>query len=426
MGKVESAVRRMDNLYRAWTAVRSNVNASGHDRFKAEVKQISENPIPHLRRIQELLHSRRFVFAGQQGIVKSKSTGKKRPIVVAPIDNRIVQRAILNVLQSDDGRIMPLLGDIPSALRTRTSVGGIPGRGVGYGITLVNDAIKSGATHYLRSDIRDFFTKVPKHVVSNFVRNETSDCEFTTLFERAMTTELVNAEEIKDHLYLFPMEDVGVPQGSSLSAFSGNVVLQNFDAQLNGRNITTIRYIDDFVILGPSERGVKKAFSSASRLLSSLGMIAYSPDENSEKSRYGSIADGFDFLGCSIRTNGVAPSRKARMNLLGDIRHTLSSAGQAVETYASSGDARRAGDAFAQTICCVDRKIRGWGDAFSFSSDRLPFDQMDREIDGLLMEFRGRANRAMKLASREGKRRALGVALLVDTQRLSTGQEDSI
>ena len=422
---MEIAVRRIDNLYRAWAAVRSNVNASGHDRFKAEVKQISENPIPHLRRIQDHLHSRRFVFDEQHGVVKSKSTGKKRPIVVAPINNRIVQRAILNVLQSEDDRIIPHLGDIGKALRTRTSVGGIPKRGVAHGIKLVNEAIKSGATHYFRSDICDFFTKVPKCSITNFVKEQTKDEEFTTLFEKAMATELDNADEIKDYLYLFPLEDIGVPQGSSLSAFAGNIVLQSFDAQLNGRNITTIRYIDDFVILGPSERAVKKAFSSAVSVLRGLGMTAYSPDENSEKSRFGSIADGFDFLGCSVRTNGVAPSKKSRLNLLDDVRHTLSTGGQAVDTYASAGEERRAGEAFAQTMCRVDRKIRGWGDAFFFSNDRLPFEQMDKAIDRLLLEFKGRANQAIIKASQDGKRRALGVALLKDTPRVPVGQEDA-
>ena len=279
MGNVEFAVRRIDNLYRAWAAVRSNVNASGHDRFKAEVKKISENPIPHLRRIHASLHSRRFIFAEQHGVLKTKSTGKKRPIVVAPINNRIVQRAILNVLQSEDSRIVPHLGDIPRALRTSTSVGGIPKRGVAYGIEIINEAIKSGAIYYLRSDIRDFFTKVPKASITGFVREQTKDEEFTILFEQAIATELDNADEVKDYLYLFPLEDIGVPQGSSLSAFAGNVVLQNFDAQLNGRNITTVRYIDDFVILGPSEQAVKKAFSSATSVLDGLGMTAYSPKE---------------------------------------------------------------------------------------------------------------------------------------------------
>ena len=425
MGNVEFAVRRIDNLYRAWAAVRSNVNASGHDRFKAEVKKISENPIPHLRRIHASLHSRRFIFAEQHGVLKTKSTGKKRPIVVAPINNRIVQRAILNVLQSEDSRIVPHLGDIPRALRTSTSVGGIPKRGVAYGIEIINEAIKSGAIYYLRSDIRDFFTKVPKASITEFVREQTKDEEFTILFEQAIATELDNTDEVKDYLYLFPLEDIGVPQGSSLSAFAGNVVLQNFDAQLNGRNITTVRYIDDFVILGPSEQAVKKAFSSATFVLDGLGMTAYSPKEDADKSRCGRIAEGFEFLGCSVRTNGVAPSKKARMNLLDDIRYTLNAGIHAVETYASTGETRRAGEAFGQTICRVDRKIRGWGDAFSFSADRLPFDQMDRAIDHLLLEFKRRANQAIRKAAQDGKRRALGVALLKDTPRVSAGQEDA-
>ncbi|MDE0333849.1 MAG: reverse transcriptase domain-containing protein [Defluviicoccus sp.] len=417
MGNIELEVRKIDNLYRAWSVVRSNVNTSGHDKFKAEVKRISENPIPHLRRIQSDLQHRRFVFDGQQGVVKKKSSGGKRPIVVAPINNRIVQRAILNVLQCDDDRIASQLGMIGTALRTPTSVGGIPRRGVAYGIEIVTEAIKSGATHYLRSDIRDFFTTVPKPRVIQFVQQQTTDEDFVALFEQAMTTELANADEVKDYLYLFPLADIGIPQGSSLSAFAGNVVLRNFDAQLNGRNITTVRYIDDFVILGPTERAVKKAFCSAVSILGDLGMTAYSPDENREKSKLGAIADGFDFLGCSVRINGVAPSRKARQNLLDDIRHTLSIGGHTVEKYASSGERRRAEEAFAQIICSVDRKIRGWGDAFSFSNDRLPFDQMDERIDCLLLEFKGRANSVIRKACSDGKRRALGVALLKDTPK---------
>ena len=58
---------------------------------------------------------------------------------------------------------------------------------------------------------------------------------------------------------------------------------------------------------------------------------------------------------------------------------------------------------FAQTICRVDRKIRGWGDAFSFSTDRLPFDQMDGAIDHLLLEFKGRANQAIRKAAQDAQ-----------------------
>ncbi|MCP5368103.1 MAG: hypothetical protein H6907_21270 [Hyphomicrobiales bacterium] len=417
MGKVEFAVRRIDNLYRAWAAVRSNVNASGQETFKAEVKSISQNPIPHLRRIQNDLKRRQFAFEKQHAVLKTKSTGAKRPIVVSPINNRIVQRGILNVLQSENDKITPLLGEIGNALRTRTSVGGIPKRGVAYGIKLIQEALRSGATYYLRSDIRDFFTKVPKSEVTDFVQKQTGDGDFVSLLEQALGTELDNADEIKEYLYLFPLGDTGVPQGSSLSAFAGNVVLRDFDALTNGRKITTIRYIDDFVILGASEGAVKKAFSSAVTVLGNLGMQAYGPDENPEKSKCGSIGNGFDFLGCTIRPNGVAPSKKSKRKLLTNIQHDLSTGAFAIEEFALSAEPRRAGEAFAQIISRVDRKIRGWGDAFAFTDNRLPFDQMDQEIDRLIQEFNGRVRRAVNKASGDGKRRAQGVALLKDTPR---------
>ena len=295
-------------------------------------------------------------------------------------------------------------------------------RGVSYGINLVNHAIRDGATHYLRSDIREFFTKIPKAQIVDFVRNQTGDDEFATLLEQAMATELENADEIKEWLYLFPLEDIGVPQGSSLSAFAGNVVLRDFDQRLNGRNITTIRYIDDFVILGRSEQAVRSAFRSASSMLDGLGMTAYGPDEHTDKSKVGQVSDGFDFLGCSIKANKVSPSRKSKDSFLRDIRHTLNVGSQAIRKYASADTERRAEETFVQVLARVDRKIRGWGDAFSLVNSRLPFHQLDAKISQLLKEFfEGHGSKFIKSTVLDDqRRRTLGVALLKDTPKLST------
>ena len=308
-----------------------------------------------------------------------------------------------------------------NTLRTATSVGGVPKRGVSCGINLVKEAIKAGATHYLRSDIRDFFTKVPKSQIVDFVRNQTGDDEFTALLGREMETKLKNADEIREWLHLFPLEDIGVPQGSSLSAFAGNVVLRDFDRTLNGRNITTVRYIDDFVILGRSEHAVRATFSSAISILRDLGMTAYSPGEDTGKSRIGHVLDGFDFLGCSIRTNGVMPSRKSTKTFLESIRCTLNAGSQSIMAYASSDNERRAEEAFVQVLVRADRIIRGWGDAFSFVDNRLPFHQLDSEINQIVREFEGRTSRCINSAVVDDRRhRALGVALLKDTPRLAT------
>ena len=413
-------VRVMDNLYRAFVKVRTNVSASGRAEYKAEIKSISQNPIPYLRRIQRQLQEHRFSFDKQRGVPKVKPGGRVRPIVVASIRNRIVQRAILNVLQCEHEPIVGLLGDIRSAMRTPTSVGGVPGKGVSSGINIVRDAIGDGATHCLRSDIKDFFTKVPKPRVIEFVKSQTSDGEFVCLLEHALATELENADEVKEWMHLFPQEDIGVPQGSSLSAVAGNIVLGDFDKALNGRGITTVRYIDDFVILGPSLRAVRKAFSSGISILRDLGMTAYRPNDGSGKSMIGPVSDGFDFLGCSIQNNRVAPSRDAAKSLLKKISDALREGEQSIRTFASDNCQRRAEETFAQALVRVDRIIRGWGDSLAFVDNRLSFHQMDTQITGELRRFTRRANHFCKhAASDDMKRRSLGVALLKDTPRLS-------
>ena len=92
---LELEVRRMENLYRAFTVVRSNINASGRAEFRAKIQEVSKNPVPYLKRIQGDLQKRKFVFEPQQGVPQVKASGKTRPLVVSPVRNRIVQRAIL-------------------------------------------------------------------------------------------------------------------------------------------------------------------------------------------------------------------------------------------------------------------------------------------------------------------------------------------
>lgn len=85
-----------------------------------------------------------------------------RPIVIASLTSRIVQRAILDVCQSDKPSIQKKLGLLPSLLQTPTSVGGLPNKGVKTAIEIIERARLGGATHYVRSDIQAFFTRISK------------------------------------------------------------------------------------------------------------------------------------------------------------------------------------------------------------------------------------------------------------------------
>ncbi len=184
-------------------------------------------------------------FLPAEGLLIPRKGKKPRPLVKSPIPNRIVQRAILEVLQS----VLVL----ESYYKNSTSFGGIKGRklGVPGAVRAVYESIQSGvAKYYIRSDVDSFFTRIPRSVVLENIGLIIPDKKFKNILEKATHVELDNLAKLGLSASYFPSYEIGVAQGCCLSPLLGNILLEDFDRKLNGRDITCIRYIDDFLILG--------------------------------------------------------------------------------------------------------------------------------------------------------------------------------
>ena len=302
--------------------------------------------------------------------------------------DRIVQRSILNVIHARDPATRKLLGEIPRTLDTPTSFAGVPGRGVPEAVALAVKLIRGGARAFALSDMKDFFPRVPRGEVVAFLQDQVDDDEFVALFRAALETEIQNRDAIAQWLDLFPITEVGVAQGSLLSVLVGNLALRQFDARLNTGPLTTIRYLDDFAIFGPSLDVVAASFRDAQEELAKLGMTCYEPDDGSQKAFCGPVADGFDFLGCRIHPDGVSPARPARRKLLHEIGRIIREARRQIFALGEAGSRRRTERVYAQTLVRIDKKVCGWGDAYRFVTNRVAFSQLDAEIDRMLDEFR--------------------------------------
>ena len=204
----------MRTLWASWISLRSRALNSRNPKTSEDARRIDQNPTGVLRGLQESLRKGEFRFRLQQGVLQQRKGKKPRPIVVSPVTNRIVQRAILETLQDQAPSVIRRLGDIPNALRTRTSVGGIPGKGASDAVQLISAAISSGATHYIRSDIKDFFTKIPTARLIQSVRRQTGDDDFAHLIQTGLKVELENASDpmVSEWIDLFPNGEIGVPQ----------------------------------------------------------------------------------------------------------------------------------------------------------------------------------------------------------------------
>ncbi|WP_215228056.1 reverse transcriptase domain-containing protein [Erythrobacter sp. 3-20A1M] len=399
----------MENLIGAWHAIRRNAETSQQPLTKRRAREFGEYLPANLRKIQrQLLEG--YKFSKAHGALPPKGPHKtgKRPIVVAPLPDRIVQRAILDVLQATTSST-----GIQRVLATPTSIGGIPGRGVDAAIRIFQERVEAGDCYVAGSDIKGFFTKISREDVIAFLRRDGLDEPFVQLVAKALAVELKNADQLApDDLKLFPTGRDGVAQGCPLSALAGNIVLEQFDREMNGRGITCIRYIDDFLLIGRSQSSVLKALASASKILRGLGMDIYNPAHDPGKAFAGVVGEPHSFLGYDLIPGEYPPSAKSCKRLLDQIRLLISAGKRSIAKSMRGEELRSNERCYAQTLVAIDNTLMGWRASFSCSNAPQKFSELDSQVDRELHDFRRYFLEKMAAGDGRMRRRATRVSLL--------------
>lgn len=406
-------VRSTQVLVRAWHAIRQNAETSRHENTKKHAREFGSDLPRNLRKLQVRLKEG-YRFAPAYGATPPKGGGKpgKRPIVVAPLEDRIVQRAILDVLQEATE-----IAGVQRVLRTPTSIGGIKGRGVEHAIALFDERAKAGDRYVAGSDISGFFTKIPRERVLTFLQAEGVEADFLQLVRDGLSVELSNSDKLSnDDLNMFPTDADGVAQGCPLSALAGNIVLEQFDIAMNSKGITCIRYIDDFILMGKTERAVNLAMKAAAALLSKFDMTIYDPVTYPKKAFAGTIEEGHTFLGYELRIGSYPPSCDARAKLHEQVAVLIASGQKAIAIAVSGRPLTSQDRCYAQTLVQIDHTVRGWRNSFKSSNCPDIFRQMDREIDRRLSDFRAFYLSKINNRTPEQKRLAARVSLLSEAK----------
>lgn len=406
--------------------IQTNGRSSRSEKVRLELEAFAENASSHLRSIKGKLGQKTFRFMPAEGIeipkldAHGKKTGKFRPIVLAPVESRIVQRAILNVLL-DVPQLQPYI-------KTRYSFGGIRGESGAEGgtedrskslsavpaaIQAILEEIGNGARFVACADIRSFFTRISKPIVTQIVSDAVKDEEFIALFREAITVELSNMAQLKGNAKAFPIEEIGVAQGSSLSPLLGNIILANFDKIMNEGDCKCIRYIDDFIILAPSKAAAGARLRMAKKILSELGM-ELSPEKSSKGGV--SIDEGFDFLGINICPGAIRPSKKAQNNILNSIKLIFGDSLKEMRGV-QSGQPFKKVFSLAGTLKRVDGVIDGWRKHYWFCNDKQIFENVDDRIAIQLQKYLGEYKIIRNKIPREKHQCILGVSETKDFSR---------
>ena len=228
-------LRKEATIISAWRKVRSNGVKSKSPEIRSEVIEFESDLYRHIRRLTSQLRDCRFQFQPSMGICIHQAGKKPRPIVIPPVMSRLVQRAILDVLQKQS--------KIQEVANIPTSFGGLPNKNVPDAIKFLLEQACAGNKYYIKSDIKGFFASVAKLDIQAKLGQMIDDTKFLKIAADAMQVELDDVSRQRNSGAIFPTEEIGIAQGSCLSPLFANIVLKEFDDKLNDRGVVCIRYI---------------------------------------------------------------------------------------------------------------------------------------------------------------------------------------
>jgi len=266
------------NLDRAWRELNKS-NSSSHGLSLETVEQFSRNSTSNLKKIRKQLRTDEFKFSGIRAVVipEKKPSGeiKRRPIRVPEVRDRVVQRAVVNIIEPYLNQKFNLRNDVSFAY--------LKDRDVRRAMLRVIGLHRKGNPIVLEVDIKDFFGSVNRDkLLEEMVYPQLPDGTLNEMIKNALNQEVGNLVETDSDWELFP--DCGIPQGGGLSPLFANVYLHGFDREMVENGFGLVRYADDFVVMCKDEDEARHAYEKAVDILEGkLGLSLHKLDEENSK-----------------------------------------------------------------------------------------------------------------------------------------------
>ena len=146
-----------ETLHAAWRKVRANKGAPGSD--GVTIQQFETNLTKHLRQLSRELAEERYYPLPVQKFTMKKSNGSTRELSVLTLKDRIVQRAVFD-----------LISPIYKAKFLECSFAYRPNRGVPHAVAQVAAFRAEGYEWVVHTDIEKFFDRMDTHILMRFLR----------------------------------------------------------------------------------------------------------------------------------------------------------------------------------------------------------------------------------------------------------------
>lgn len=313
------------NLQRAWKRVKANKGAAGVDGLSIE--QTAERLLTEWAGIRAQLLSGLYRPSPVRRVMIAKPDGSQRELGIPTVTDRLIQQALLQVLQ-------PLLDPGFS----EHSYGFRPGRRAHDAVLAAQAYVQSGRRIVVDVDLEKFFDRVNHDILIERLRKRVPDQGVLRLIRAYLNSGILDGG-------LVMQRHEGTPQGGPLSPLLANVLLDEVDKELERRGHCFVRYADDCNVYVHSRRAGERVMALLRRLYARLRLRI-----NEAKSRVSSVFAGRKFLGYSF---WVAPK--------GVIKRTV--AKKALETFKQRVrqlSRRSCGRSLQQVVERLSSYLEGW------------------------------------------------------------------
>ena len=250
-----------------------------------------------------------------------KANGKKRPLGIPTIKDRVVQAACKLIIEP-----------IFEADFQDQSYGFRPKRSAGMAVKAIRQNLKEGRDHVFDADLSTYFDTIPHDKLMKVLALRIADKKVLHLIKMWLKAPIKDED---GKISGGRKNKLGTPQGGVISPLLANIYLNLLDKAVNRMNgmfkragIKIVRYADDFILMGRTIPD--KVLNYLSGLLERMELHLNTEKSGLLKAR----SESFDFLGFTFRHDrdkhgrpfkywNVIPSRKSESRLIDNIRTYL-------------------------------------------------------------------------------------------------------
>ena len=340
-GELLAMILSEENMKEAVKRVKSNKGSPGIDGMT--VDELQTYLEMNWTKLKADILSGIYLPSPVKQVSIEKPGGGERLLGIPIVLDRVIQQAIaqrLNLIY-DEGF-------------SESSYGFRPGRKAQQAVEQAKEYMNEGYTKVVELDLEKFFDKVNHDKLMNIISKRIKDKDLLRLIRRFLQSEIMVGG-------VSSPRSEGTPQGSPLSPLLSNILLDEFDKELEKRGHKFVRYADDCSIYVKSVKAAERVKASITEYLEKILKLKVNETKTKISKARESTLLGFSFY-TSKEGYQIRIAKKSLKRIKEKIKEETS---------------RRQPQSLSTRLIKLKPIIRGWVNYFKIAKAKSHMNKLD-------------------------------------------------